>query len=151
MVSTFIAPDEGAVRVDTTQLGAPLAARLLKLAYSFRIRVHTLRSWMINFTLSMLTLALLWPGTGIGSVWAADPMSDKEAKPTLGERITEGTIRGTLMRVEGEYFWVKDNVGRDLRLHVDQSTKLDKVAVGDKIKAYVTDELHITTLQRESD
>ena len=99
----------------------------------------------------MLTLALLWSGiTGIGSACAADRMSGKDAKPTLGERITEGTIQGTLMRVEGEYFWVKDNVGRDLRLHVDQSTKLDKVAVGDKIRAYVTDELHITTLQRES-
>ena len=99
----------------------------------------------------MITLALLGLGTGIGSASAADSMSDKEVKPTLGERITEGTIQGTLMRVEGEYFWVKDDVGRELRLHVDQSTKLDKVAVGDKIKAYVTDELHITTLQRESD
>ena len=99
----------------------------------------------------MLTLGLLGLGTGIGSASAADSVSDKEAKPTLGERITEATIQGTLMRVEGEYFWVKDDVGRELRLHVDQSTKLDKVAVGDKIKAYVTDELHITTLQRESD
>ena len=99
----------------------------------------------------MLTLALLGPGTGLGSASAADPMSHKEAKPTLGERITEGTIQGALMRVEGEYVWVKDSVGRDVRLHVDQSTKLDKVAVGDKVKAYVTDELHITTLQREAD
>ena len=99
----------------------------------------------------MLTLALLGPGAGLGSVRAADPMSDKEAKPTLGERITEGMIQGTLMGVEGEYFWVKDNAGRDVRLHVDQSTKLDKVAVGDKIKAYVTDELHVTTVQREAD
>ena len=106
---------------------------------------------MNNFTLSMLTLALLGPGTGLGSASAADPMSDKEAKPTLGELITEGTIQGALMKVEGEYVWVKDSVGRDVRLHVDQSTKLDKVAVGDKVKAYVTDELHITTLQREAD
>ena len=102
-----------------------------------------------SFTLSAFKLAPLGLVTGS----AADPVPEKEAKPSLGERITEGTIQGTLMKIEGEYYWVKDNVGRDIRLRVDQSTKLDKVAVGDKIKAYIyfTDEFHITTLQRVDD
>jgi hypothetical protein len=86
-------------------------------------------------------------GAGVGV--AADPMLDKEAKPTLGERLTNYTVKGTLLRIEGEYLWVKDTGGRDVRIHVDQSTKLDKVAAGDKIKAYITTEGHTTTLQRE--
>jgi hypothetical protein len=106
------------------------------------------RRCMNKLTVSIFTMGVLGMGAGIGV--AADPISAEDAKPTLGERITEGTIKGTLMRIEGEYFWVKDTGGRDIRLHVDQSTKLDKVAVGDRIKAYVTDELHATTLQREA-
>jgi glucokinase len=103
---------------------------------------------MHKFTASMLfTMGVLGLGTGIGG--AADLKSGKEAKPTLGERLTKHSVTGTLMRIEGEYFSVKDIGGRNVRLHVDQSTKLDKVAVGDKIKAYLTDEGDATTLQRE--
>jgi hypothetical protein len=98
-------------------------------------------------TLSVLTVVML--GFGAGSAGAADPMSDKEAKPTLGERITKDTVKGTLMRVDGAYYWVKDTNGKDIRLHVDASTKLDKVVKGDRVKAYITDNAHTTTLQRD--
>jgi len=36
-----------------------------------------------------------------------------------------------------------------VRLHVDGSTKLDKVIPGDRVKAYITDSGHTTTLQRD--
>jgi hypothetical protein len=98
-------------------------------------------------TLSVLTVMML--GFGAGIAGAADPMSDREAKPTLGERITKDTVKGTLMRVDGEYYWVKDTNGKDIRLHVDASTKLDKVVKGDRVKAYITDNAHTTTLQRD--
>jgi hypothetical protein len=52
------------------------------------------------------------------------------------------------MKIEGEYFSIKDNDGKLVRLHVDKSTKLDKVMEGDKVKAYTTDKGHVTTLQR---
>jgi hypothetical protein len=35
-------------------------------------------------------------------------------------------------------------------MHVDKSTKLDKVVVGDQVKAYVTDQGHVITLQRQA-
>ncbi len=79
---------------------------------------------------------------------AANPMSDKEASPTLGERLTKDAISGTLMKMEGEYYWIKDNDGKETKVHVDKSTKMDKVVVGDQVKAYVTDRGHTTTLQR---
>lgn len=93
-------------------------------------------------------LAVVILSFGIGVVQAADPMSDKEAKPTLKERITKDAVKGTLMKMEGEYYWIKDNDGKEVKIHVDNSTKLDKVVVGDKVKAYITDKGHTTTLQR---
>jgi hypothetical protein len=82
---------------------------------------------------------------------AADPMKDKEASPTLGERITKDSVKGTLMKIDGEFYTVKDNDGKLVRLHVDKSTKLDKVVEGDKVKAYYTDQGHTTTMQRVDD
>ncbi|MEP6959412.1 MAG: hypothetical protein ABI980_11845 [Nitrospirota bacterium] len=102
---------------------------------------------MNKLTLSILTVVAL--GFGAGIVGAADPMSDKEAKPTLGERFTKDTVKGTLMKMDGEYYSIKDTDGKETKLHVDKSTKLDKVVVGDKVKAYITDKGHTTTLQRD--
>ena len=102
---------------------------------------------MKKLMLSMLTIVAL--GFGVGIVGAADPMSDKEAKPTIGERLTKDTVKGTLMSMQGEYYSIKDSDGRETRVHVDKSTKLDKVVVGDKVKAYITDRGHTTTLQRD--
>jgi hypothetical protein len=101
---------------------------------------------MMAFTLSLFTVVLL--GFGAGIVGATD-ITDKEAKPTLGERFTKDTVKGTVMKMAGEYVWVKDTDGKEIKLHVDKSTKLDKVVVGDKVKAYVTDQGHTTTLQRD--
>ena len=102
---------------------------------------------MKQFTMSMFTIAALGLGAGIAT--AADPMSDKEAMPTIGERLTKDTVKGTLMSMQGEYYSIKDADGRETRVHVDKSTKLDKVVVGDKVKAYITDRGHTTTLQRD--
>ena len=101
----------------------------------------------MKVTLSVLAVVML--GFGAGIAGAADPMLGKEATPTLGERITKDTVKGTLMRVDGEYYWVKDTDGKEVKLHVDASTKLDKVVKGDRVKAYTTDEGHTTTLQRD--
>jgi hypothetical protein len=98
--------------------------------------------------ISILTVGLL--GSGIGVTYAADPMAAKEASPTIKERLTKDTVEGTLMNIEGEYYAIKDNDGKVHKIHVDKSTKLDKVMPGDMVKAYVTDQGHTTTLQREN-
>ena len=102
---------------------------------------------MHKLALSIFTVVAL--GVGAGIVGAADPMTDKEAKPSLGERFTKDAIKGTLMKMDGEYYSIKDTDGKETKIHVDMSTKLDKVLVGDKVKAYVTDKGHTTTLQRD--
>jgi hypothetical protein len=101
---------------------------------------------MRHFLWAFVTVVVL--SFSAGMLQAADPMSDKEAKPTLKERITKDTVKGTLMKMEGDYYWIKDTDGKEVKVHVDKSTKLDKVVVGDQVKAYITDKGHTTTLQR---
>ena len=96
--------------------------------------------------ISLVTAGLLCVGTAVAQ--ADNPMSDKEASPTIKERITKDTVKGTLMKTEGEYYWIKDNDGKEVKIHVDKSTKMDKVVPGDMVKAYITDKGHTTTLQR---
>ncbi len=79
---------------------------------------------------------------------ATDPMDEKEASPSLGERLTKDAVTGTLMKMDGEHYVIKDEDGEQHRIHVDKSTKMDKVIEGDKVKAYVTEKGHTTTLQR---
>lgn len=95
----------------------------------------------------MVSIALILGSAG--AALAADPMSEKEATPSIKERITKDAVKGTLMKIEGEYYWIKDNDGKEVRIHVDKSTKLDKVVEGDHVKAYITDKGHTTTLQRQ--
>jgi len=83
------------------------------------------------------------------TILAADPMKEKEAKPSMGEQLTKNAVKGTLLKIDGEHYVIQNNDGERVRVHVDKSTKLDKVLVGDKVKAYVTEQGHVTTLQRE--
>ena len=101
---------------------------------------------MKYFISSLFVMVLMAFGTGLSQ--AADPMSDKEASPTLKERITKDTVKGTLLKVDGPYYWIKDNDAKEIKVHVDKSTKMDKVKVGDLVKAYINDQGHTTTLQR---
>lgn len=93
-------------------------------------------------------LALIFVTCGVGGSNAADPMSNKEATPTIKERLTKDAIKGTLLKIDGEHYTIREKDGTQVRIHVDRSTKMDKVVVGDQVKAYVTDEGHTTTLQR---
>ena len=92
---------------------------------------------------------LTFLGFSAGTILAADPMKEKEATPSIGERLTKDAVKGTLIKMDGEYYVIENTDGEKMRVHVDKSTKLDKVVVGDKVKAYVTDQGHVTTLQRQ--
>jgi hypothetical protein len=85
---------------------------------------------------------------GATGAWADDPMSKKEATPDLKERLMKDAVKGTLMQINGENYVIKDDNGKEVRVHVDTSTKLDKVVKGDRVKAYITEKGHATTLQR---
>lgn len=94
----------------------------------------------------VIMLCLL--GCGTGKTVAHEPIKEEAATPTIGERLTQDVVRGTLMSIDREHYSIVNNDGNTVRVHVDKSTKLDKVAEGDLVRAYVTEHLHVTTLQR---
>ena len=102
---------------------------------------------MNTLTLSVLMVVAL--GLGDEIVGATDPMLGKEPKPTIGERLTKETVKGTLMKMDGEYFWIKDTNGKEIKLQIEMSTKMDNVMIGDRVKAYVGGNGQTTALQRD--
>ena len=102
---------------------------------------------MYKFVALVMTVAFTG-FLGVTAAWADDPMSQKEAKPDLKERLMKDAVKGTLMQINGEHYVIKDDDGKEVRVHVDTSTKMDKVVKGDRVKAYVTEKGHATTLQR---
>ena len=100
---------------------------------------------MKKLILSVCSMMAL--GWGAEIARAAELMMDNEAKPMIGERLSKDTVKGTLMKIDGQSYWIKDMNGKEIKLHVDLATKRDKVTVGDKVKAYV-DNGYTTTLQR---
>jgi hypothetical protein len=57
------------------------------------------------------------------------------------------TIKGDVQLIEGEFYFVRDTTGHEIRLHVNNETTLeDRVKVGDKIEARVTSEGHATSI-----
>jgi uncharacterized protein YdeI (BOF family) len=57
--------------------------------------------------------------------------SGSPAQPAPGPTISPGTagkaesIEGEVLRIEGDIYVVKDTSGKEVRLHVDKSTKID--------------------------
>lgn len=53
------------------------------------------------------------------------------------------TITGDVMRVEYAYYVVKENDGREVRLHADKTTQMmGQLKQGDHVEAEVTDQNH---------
>ena len=53
------------------------------------------------------------------------------------------SIKGDVLKIEGEFYTVQDMAGHDVRVHVDKTTKLDGVIkTGDKVEVQVTDKGH---------
>jgi hypothetical protein len=96
----------------------------------------------------VMAVAAILAFTGATAAQAADPMGEKEATPKLKERIMEDAVKGTVLKVDGNSIAIRDDDGKEVKLHIDSSTKMDKVIAGDRVKAYHTDQGHVTTLQR---
>jgi hypothetical protein len=73
----------------------------------------------------------------------AEPIPTDSSKAAASEL----TIKGDVQMIEGEFYFVKDTTGHQVRLHVNNETKLeDRIKVGDKIEAKVTSEGHATSI-----
>jgi len=58
------------------------------------------------------------------------------------------SVKGDLLKIEGEFYTVHDTAGHDVRVHVDQTTKRDgDFKTGDKVEVQVTDKGHAFSLK----
>jgi hypothetical protein len=75
----------------------------------------------------------------------------RAASPTLGERIKQDSVTGRVHDIGARYVSIKDSDGETRRVRVDEQTKMDRVAVGDQVKAYVSEDGYASTIQRDAD
>ena len=58
------------------------------------------------------------------------------------------TVNGDLLKIEGEFYVVKDMAGKETRLHVDKTTILDSsINVGEKVEAQATEKNHALSIR----
>jgi uncharacterized protein YdeI (BOF family) len=93
-------------------------------------------------------LAMLF-GLGMVSVSnAADPSAPSTEKMGKSGSAAGQTIKGEVLKVEGENYTIKDASGKEIRIHVDKSTKTHgPLKVGDKVEAEATPEGHATSVK----
>ena len=59
------------------------------------------------------------------------------------------TVKGDLLKIDAEYYVVKDMSGKEVRLHVDKTSQLDGTfKAGDKIEAQATDKGHASSIKQ---
>lgn len=97
-----------------------------------------------------LVLCGVMTGLGLAATGCSESAMDKRAaKPAMGERLSNEAVKGRVTRAEGDYLWIKEDGGKEVRVHVDDRTKMDRVVQGDAVKAYITENGHATTVQRQ--
>jgi Cu/Ag efflux protein CusF len=75
----------------------------------------------------------------------------RAASPTFGERVKQDSVTGRVHDIGAKYVSIKETDGVTTRVRVDDHTKMDRVAVGDQVKAYISEDGYATTIQRVSD
>ena len=69
-----------------------------------------------------------------------------QSAPTANEG--SPVVQGTLMKIDGPFYVIKDNTGKEQRVHVDKSTLIiGKIQIGAKVKAEVTNDGHASALK----
>ena len=83
-------------------------------------------------------------GIGMTSLtYAAEPMA-------AGDMAAHGSqaIKGDLLKIDGEFYVVKDASGKEVRLHVDKTTKVEgALKAGDKIEAQASEKGHALSIK----
>ena len=58
------------------------------------------------------------------------------------------TVNGDLLKIDGEFYVVKDMSGKEIRLHVDKTSKLEGAfKAGDKIEAQASEKNHAVSMK----
>jgi exosome complex RNA-binding protein Csl4 len=71
-------------------------------------------------------------------------------KPLVADAQIPGpqTVKGDVLKMEGEFYTVKDMAGKEIRLHVDKNTELEgSFKAGDQIEARATEKDHALSIK----
>lgn len=94
-----------------------------------------------------LLLVVFSLGLSASSVWSASGAMPEEVKAKESVRIPQ-TFRGELLKIEGQFYIVKDAFGTELRLRVDDRTTVTgNLQPGAKIEAQVTEDGYATSIK----
>ncbi len=88
----------------------------------------------------------------VGALGCSQTASERRAaSPTIGERIKHDSVTGRIHDIGAKYVSIKASSGETTRFRVDDQTKMDRVAIGDQVRAYVSEDGYASTIQRVSD
>ena len=83
-------------------------------------------------------LAMIFGAAMVSLSYAADDMAAPSTQ----------TVKGDLLKIDGEFYVVKDMSGKEIRLHVDKTSQLEGTfKAGDKIEAQATDKAHASSMK----
>ena len=78
----------------------------------------------------------------------ADSMKSEQDSMKGRNAAQSQTIKGEVLRVEGETYFVKGPDGKEVRLHTDATTqKVGNIRQGDRIEADVNDQNHALSIR----
>lgn len=88
-------------------------------------------------------------GLNLSVVGCTQNASEKRAaSPTMGERFKHDSVTGRVTDIGARHVSIKEDAGETMRVRVDDQTKMDQVAIGDHVKAFVSDDGYASTIQR---
>jgi hypothetical protein len=75
-------------------------------------------------------------------------LSDHLVKSEEGKQKDVQTIRGEVLRIEHENYFVKQYDGKEVRLHIDEMTQMTgNIGQGERIEANVNDQHHALSIR----
>ena len=99
--------------------------------------------------LGMMAIMIAAVGLNFSVVGCSQNASEKRAaSPTMAERIKQDSVTGRVNGIGAKYVSIKDDTGETRRVRVDDETKMDQLAIGDQVKAFVSDDGYASTIQR---
>ena len=99
--------------------------------------------------IGMMTMMIAAVGLHLSLVGCSQNASEKRAaSPTMAERFKQDSVTGRVNDIGARHVSIKDDAGETRRVRVDDKTKMDQVAIGDQVKAFVSDDGYASTIQR---
>jgi len=118
-------------------------------AYSSTTRPYTIvvKEVPMKKLFGLLGYAALLGLVIISMSYAAEPMAASSDTAAAGSK----AVTGDLLKIDGEFYVVKDASGKEVRLHVDKTSKLEGTPKpGDKIEAQASEKGHALSIKPAS-